>query len=84
MNNSLLNDDPPLVMTALQAILFINVVPMSVEKPCTVPSKSEMKRWLDQQSVVINGVRPSANDIVEFPVTELIFFPKGKRRTTVI
>ena len=59
---------------------------MSVETPCSTPSKSEIKRWLNQSSVCINGKRPkAAEDDVEFPVTEIVFFHKSKtRRTTMI
>jgi len=71
-------------MTALEFILDFGVIPMSVENPCTHPSNSEIRRWLDQSSVIINGMRPRAKDQIEFPIVQLIFFPKGRRRTTVI
>jgi hypothetical protein len=71
-------------VTALELIKHIGVVPMSVEKPCTNPSNSEIRRWLDQKAVVINGLRPSASSEVSFPIVELVFFPSGNRRTTVI
>lgn len=70
--------------TAFNIIKEIGVIPMSAEKPCTVPSNSEIMRWLNNQSVIINGKKPKANEQVEFPITQLVFFPKGKRRTTVI
>lgn len=70
--------------TAFNIIKAIGVIPMSVEKPCTMPSNSEIMRWLNNQSVIINGKRPKANEIVEYPITQLVFFPKGKRKTTVI
>jgi hypothetical protein len=71
-------------VTALELIKHIGVVPMSVEKPCTKPSNSEIRRWLDQKAVFINGLRPSASSEVSFPIVELVFFPSGNRRTTVI
>lgn len=46
-------------------------------------SNSEIKRWLKSKSVVINGQRPGPFDEIEFPVWQLVFFPKGKRRTTL-
>lgn len=71
--------------TAFEAILYLGVIPASVENPPAKASNSEIRRWLDQQSVIINGKKPKAKDIVEFPITQLIFFPKSpKRRTTVI
>lgn len=71
-------------MTALELILHLGVIPMSVEDPCTTPSKSEIRRWLDQKAVLINGKRPSHKEEVHFPIVELVFFPKGSRKTTVI
>ena len=72
-------------MTALELLNHIGVIPMSAEKPCTHPTKSELKRWLDQKSVRINNTTPKAFDEVEFPITDLCFFPKSnKRKCTVI
>lgn len=72
-------------MKAIEVLEYIGVVPMSIEKPCTYPSKSEIKRWLNQSSVLINGTKPKAEDDVEFPITGLVFFPKSKtKKTTVI
>lgn len=58
---------------------------MSIETPITIPSNGEIKRWFTQKAVIINGVRPSFNDEIEFPIESLVFFPKSvQRRTTVI
>lgn len=46
-----------------------------------VPSNTEITNWLKQGAVVINGVTPQPNDPIEFPITELVFFPKGNRVT---
>lgn len=72
------------VMTNLEFILTLEVIPMSVERPCTIPSISEIKRWFNNKAIVIGGNRPAFNDTITFPVTELVFFPNGKRKTTVI
>ena len=48
------------------------------------PSNAEIKRWLYSYSVIINGLTPLPDDEIIFPITELIFFPKGKRKTTLI
>lgn len=72
-------------MSALETIKFIGVLPMSTERPCTIASNSELRRWFDKQSVVINGIKPKFNDVIEFPVTQLIFFPKSvNKKVTVI
>ncbi len=72
-------------MKAIELIYHIGAIPMSIEHPCTQPSKSEVKRWLNQSSVLINGKKPKAEEEIEFPITELVFFPKSNtRRTTVV
>jgi len=47
------------------------------------PSNSELWRWLEKGSVIINGVTPKPKEEIEFPITKLVFFPKGISRTTV-
>jgi hypothetical protein len=71
-------------VNAMEVIKHIEVIPMSVEKPCTKPTNGELRRWFESKSVVLNGVTPKPFDEVEFPIESLIFFPKGKRKTTVI
>lgn len=72
-------------MTALDFIFHLGVIPMSIERKEEVASRSEVRRWLNQQSVVINGKKPRAMDEIDMPVEQLVFFPKSqKRRTTVI
>ena len=75
-------------MNALEFLLDLKKewgVPMSVDSETPKKaSNSEVRRWLQNKAVLMNGVRPSLNDEVEFPVTELVFFPKGKRRTTFV
>ena len=44
-------------------------------------SNSELSRMLEQGAVVINGERPKPQDELEFPITEMYFFPRGKRVT---
>lgn len=72
-------------MNAIEIIHHIGVIPMSIEQPCKQPTNAEIKRWLDQGAVIINGIRPKAKDRVNFPIRQLVFFPKSfNRRTTVI
>jgi hypothetical protein len=44
-------------------------------------SNSELKRWLQNKAVEINGKRPSFDDEVDFPVTRMALFPKKNRVT---
>jgi hypothetical protein len=76
----------PEKMTAFEFLKYYKghgYLPMSVERPCTEATNSEMKRWLKNSAVIINGKKPNVNDEIEFPITELVFFPKGKRKTTM-
>ncbi len=46
-------------------------------------SRSQIRRWLEAGAVIFNGTRPGPDDVIEFPIEELVFFPKGKRKTTI-
>lgn len=72
-------------MTALEYLISLPHVPMALNgnKPCAA-SNSERRRWLESRSVIINGVKPGPQDEIVFPVNELVFFPKGERRTTML
>jgi hypothetical protein len=70
-------------MTAFEFLKTIRYLPMSVERPCSKASNSEIKRWLRKKSVLINGLLPDVNDVIKFPVFQLVFFPKGKRKCTM-
>jgi len=57
--------------------------PHSIERS-GASSWSEVRRWLENGAVEINGKRPKPNDPLEWPVWSLVFFPGSKvRRTTV-
>lgn len=72
-------------MNVLTHILNLRpALPMSIERQCTIATNSEVRRWLDGGMVEINGERPKAMDKVNFPIISLIFFPKSKRRTTLV
>ena len=47
-----------------------------------MPSNGELRRWLKSKSVIVNGLHPEQT--VEWPITELVFFPSGKLKTTII
>jgi hypothetical protein len=55
----------------------------SVEK-FQVASNSEKRRWLQNKAVIINGERPGPDTMLDFPLGQLVFFPKGNRRITMI
>ncbi len=47
-------------------------------------SNSGLRRLLESGGVILNGKKPQPNDSFDFPIAELIFFPKSDRRTTMI
>jgi len=72
-------------MTAFQFLKGLEFLPNSVEREKTGrASNSQIRRWLTNSAVIINGVTPSPDDEVRFPITELVFFPHGERRTTMV
>lgn len=57
----------------------------SVEVPGKKASKSELQRWLDQGSVLINGERVSRDELMDFPIISVVLFPKSdQRRCTLL
>ena len=72
----------------MNAITYLNelkpALPMSREKPCTLASQSELRRWLASGSVLFNGERCTWDEEIDFPVFSLVFFPSSKNRTTVV
>ena len=71
-------------MTAIEYLKSFPFLPPSAEgKQVGRPSNSELKRWLEKGSVIINGVRPKPHDELTFPITNLIFFTSGKRKCTM-
>lgn len=59
-------------------------LPVNVERGIKVASNQDLKRWLEMGAICINGTTPKAQDEIEFPISELIFFPKGERKTTIV
>lgn len=51
---------------------------------CGEASNGELKRWIQNGAVVMNGEKKKWDEEVNFPVNSLVIFPKGKRRTTLI
>ena len=59
-------------------------LPKSVGHGIRPPSNTELRTWLKEGAIIINGAKILPNDEITFPITELIFFPKGIRRTTIV
>ena len=72
-------------MKAIEFLKQYKYLPTSVlSVPYHRPSNSEIRKWLNDGAVQINGVIPKPGDEIEFPIKELVFFSKSKRRTTIV
>ena len=58
-------------------------LPKKLEGKAMQPSNSELWRLLDKGGVIINGQTPKPKDDIEFPIWELVFFPKGRKCTII-
>lgn len=70
------------MVTALAFLLSLRpALPMSVERPCTLASNGEVKRWCANKAVLINGQAVGADAAVEpGAVDSLILFPRSPAR----
>jgi hypothetical protein len=73
----------------MKALEYLNglrpALPMSIEQPCTLMSNSELRRHLKQGGILVNGEKLVVDEVIDFPVYSLIFFPKSeKKRTTLV
>lgn len=72
-------------MTALEYLCGLPHVPMALNGNMPIEaSNSERRRWLEHGAVLLNGTKPKPQDEISFPVTQLVFFPNGARRTTML
>lgn len=72
------------IVTVLQFLIFLrdkwNIIPSSTEgKGSGSPSNSELRRWLEKSSVLLNGKKPNVKDLMEWPITELFFIQRLQR-----
>jgi L-alanine-DL-glutamate epimerase-like enolase superfamily enzyme len=73
-------------MTALQWLNSLRpALPLSIEQPCRPMSNGELKRHMQQGGALVNGERIAPDELIDFPVFSLVFFPKSaKHRTTLV
>lgn len=48
-----------------------------------VASFSEVQRWAKEGAILVNGERLDLDEQMDFPIISVVFFPNGKRRTTL-
>jgi hypothetical protein len=56
----------------------------STEKLGKRASYGELRRWLQNRSVRINGVLPDFRDNITFPVLDMVLFPKSANRKNTL
>lgn len=68
------------VMTAYEYLVGLPWVPMAMNGNLPIKaSNSQKKRWLQNKSVLINGIKPGPDDLIELPVKQLVFFPGNEK-----
>lgn len=77
-------------LSYLNTLREMRALPTSSERPkdkdgvVQWPSQSELRRWCQQGAVLFNTETVAWDEEIDFPVFSLVFFPGGKRRTTLI
>ena len=70
--------------TCLEVVLSLHswLKFFSIEREA-VATNSELRRWFKQGAVEVNGVKVKADTPWPVPVTSLVLFPNGNRKTTL-
>lgn len=55
----------------------------SIERP-GIASNSEVRRWIEQGAIHINGEKLGVKDQVLSIIYSLVLFPSGRRKTTML
>lgn len=85
LDSPIIAEDDARHLKAIDYIFSLPWLPNSKEGNCLGrPSKAEIKRWLKAGVISLNRCRVKAGSIVNFPITELIFFPDNKHKKCTI
>lgn len=49
-----------------------------------LPSNGELRRWLNNGAVLVNGSRPKPGDEIVWPIWQLIYFQGTESRVTIL
>jgi hypothetical protein len=75
-------------LTALQYLIQVHTYGAgrfwSVENPKKAASNSELRRWIDQKSLYINGRPVTCNEVLDYDFDSVILFPKNARRRVTL
>ncbi len=79
---------PDAELTALTLLVRLSAVHeglWSTEKPCQRASNSELRRWIRDASVEINGYcERDPFEVIDYPVFSVVIHPKSRKRRTTI
>ena len=72
-------------MTALDFLCSITERPTfaSMERPGYTATRSEVRRWLRQGSVLFNSEQVGEIEEIDFPIISLVIHPKNPKRVTL-
>jgi hypothetical protein len=48
-----------------------------------IVTNSELKRWCERRSVIMNGEPVEPRELIDFEIWSLVLFPKGRRVTLI-
>ncbi len=72
-------------MRALAFLLSLRpALPMSLERPCTQASNREIKQWMRDGAVLMDGTPLREDEFVTGEVESLVFFPNSKKRRATL
>ncbi len=60
--------------------ISIEVDPKAEKREVKLASRSELQRWLQQGSILINGERVAPDEEMDFPIISVVLFPKSPTR----
>jgi len=64
-------------MNAWEFLMDLNTVCHFMSRERTgKASNSELKRWIKNQALVVNGERVKWDELIDFPIISVVLFPK--------
>ena len=72
-------------MNVLQYLASLRpTLPYTTTVPSVPMTNGELRRLCNNKAVLINGETVAWDELMDFSVFSLVFFPKGNRKTTLV